>query len=96
MIERPRSAPIYAGEFEPIYSELLMHQLLIRLGLICISFLKGCDMFSSRIKIRTLQHTHVPIYAGQVDFRKLSGCLSNVHDVCDFSHQDGSMKTVIR
>jgi hypothetical protein len=37
-----------------------------------------------------------PIYAGQVDFRKLSGCLSNVHDVCDFSHQDGSMKTVIR
>ena len=34
--------------------------------------------------------------SGQVDFRKLSGCLSNVHDVCDFSHQDGSMKTVIR
>ena len=31
-----------------------------------------------------------------MDFRKLSGCLSNVHDVCDFSHQDGSMKTVIR
>jgi len=37
-----------------------------------------------------------PIYAGQVDFRKLSGTASNVHDVCDFSHQDGTMKTVIR
>lgn len=39
-----------------------------------------------------------PIYAGQVDFRKLSGLgpASNVHDVCDFSHQDGTMKTVIR
>jgi len=37
-----------------------------------------------------------PIYAGQVDFRKLSGAASNVHDVCDFSHQDGTMKTVIR
>ena len=39
-----------------------------------------------------------PIYAGQVDFRAQSGCLPNVHDVCDFSQQDpgGSMKTVIR
>ena len=44
------------------------------------------------------RHHHHPnsTSPGQVDFRKLSGCLSNVHDVCDFSHQDGSMKTVIR
>ena len=70
MIERPRSAPIYAGN-----SRIFM-------------FLSYCHP-----KVN-MKHRSSP--SGQVDFRKLSGCLSNVHDVCDFSHQDGSMKTVIR
>ena len=43
-----------------------MHQLLIRLGLICISFLMGCDVFSPCIKKLTLKHTYVPIYAGEL------------------------------
>jgi len=50
-----------------------------------------------RRKLPTIERPRsTPIYAGQVDFRKLSENASNVHDVCDFSHQDGTMKTVIR
>jgi len=50
-----------------------------------------------RRKLPTIERPKsAPIYAGQVDFRKLSGTASNVHDVCDFSHQEGAMKTVIR
>jgi len=50
-----------------------------------------------RRKLPTIERPRsAPIYAGQVDFKKLAGINSNVHDVCDFSHQDGSMKTVIR
>ena len=74
MIERPRSAPIYAGKLR-IFLSLFFIMIIITQ--------KGIS--------KTLL-----FLPGQVDFRKLSGCLSNVHDVCDFSHQDGSMKTVIR
>ena len=37
-----------------------------------------------------------PIYTSQLDVSQLSGMHGNVHDVCDFAFQDGSMKTVIR
>ena len=132
MIERPRSAPIYAGEQlpysshirwgapSPIYSHPLhhllnLHQLLLN-GLcslfpVCIKTHDhpppnaATDLLNLNLQLIPFLHQLLSVVfvlcvhaspSGQVDFRKLSGCLSNVHDVCDFSHQDGSMKTVIR
>ena len=50
-----------------------------------------------RRKLPTIERPRsAPVYAGQGDFRKLSETASNVHDLCDFSQQDGAIRTVIR
>ena len=98
MIERPRSAPIYAGN-----SRIFMFLSYCHPKVNMKHRSSPSEHETPLLSLRTSNTAplpqnikHLSFPSGQVDFRKLSGCLSNVHDVCDFSHQDGSMKTVIR
>jgi len=49
-----------------------------------------------RRKLPTIERPRsAPVYAGQMEMRLKQSAAPNVHDICDFSHKDGAMKTVI-